>query len=82
MGSFRSPRAFDSQDLETIQRVYEAAWAQFALREPSRDPVRDAEPQAFLRRRVFTFASSCPVDFDMLFDKVIKSIPDHPTLGR
>jgi hypothetical protein len=63
MGSFRPPRSFDSQDLETIQWVYEAAWARFALRDPSNDQTHDAELQAFLRRRVFAFASTCPVDF-------------------
>jgi hypothetical protein len=59
--------------LETIQWVYEPAWAQIALRDPARDPMHDAELQAFLRKRVFAFASTCPVDFDMLFDKVVNS---------
>jgi hypothetical protein len=55
--SLSPPRAFDSRDLETIQWVYEAAWAQIALRDPARDPMHDAELQAFLRKRVFAFAS-------------------------
>lgn len=75
MGSFRPRRAFDSQDLETIQWVYEAAWAQFALRDPSRDPRHVAELQALLRKRVFAYANSCPVDFDLLLDKVVKDVP-------
>jgi hypothetical protein len=79
MGSFKPPRAFNSQDLETIQWVYEAAWARIVLRDPSRDKRQDVELQAFLRRRVFAFAQSSPVDFDTLYDRVVASIPPHWT---
>jgi hypothetical protein len=41
IGFFRS-RAFDALDLETIDRAYEAAWAQLVAREPFRDRVKDA----------------------------------------
>jgi hypothetical protein len=74
MGSFKPPRAFNSQDLETIQWVYEAAWARVVLRDPSRDKMHDAELQAFLRRRIFAFAQCSPVDFDTLCDRVVASI--------
>jgi hypothetical protein len=79
MGSFKPPRAFNSQDLETIQWVYEAAWARLVLRDPTRDKMHDAELQAFLRKRVFAFAHSSPVDFDTLYDRVVASIPQHWT---
>ena len=79
MGSFKPPRAFNSQDLETIQWVYEAAWARIVLRDPTRDKTDDAELRAFLRQRVFAFAQSSPVDFDTLYDRVVASIPQHWT---
>ena len=37
MGSFKRHRAFDPLDLEIIDRVYEAAWAQLEAREIDRD---------------------------------------------
>ena len=43
MGSFKHPRAFDPLDLEIIDRVYEAAWAQIEAREIDRDTDRDPE---------------------------------------
>jgi hypothetical protein len=79
MGSFKPPHAFNSQDLETIQWVYEAAWARIVLRDQSRDRVHDVELQEFLRKRVFAFAQSSPVDFDALYDRVVASIPQHWT---
>lgn len=43
MGSFRHPRVFDPLDLEIIDRVCEAAWAQLEAREPLRDREQDEE---------------------------------------
>ena len=43
MGSFKHPHAFDPLDLEIIDRVYEAAWAQVEARDPSRDRQKDGE---------------------------------------
>src|ERR1700745_1663757 len=43
MGSFKHPHAFDPLDLEIIDRVYEAAWAQIEARESDRDTRRDAD---------------------------------------
>jgi hypothetical protein len=42
MGSFK-PEGFDPLDLEIIDRVYEAAWAQLEAREPFRDREKDGE---------------------------------------
>jgi hypothetical protein len=36
LGSFKHPHAFDPLDLEIIDRVYEAAWAQVEARDPVR----------------------------------------------
>jgi hypothetical protein len=77
MGPFKRPRAFDPLDLEIIDRVYEAAWAQLEAREPFRDREKDGERGEALRKRVFTFASSGKVDFDALCDKVLANVPDY-----
>ena len=45
MGSFRQPHTFDPLDLEIIDRVYEAAWAQIEVRYLCRDTSRDDERQ-------------------------------------
>ena len=49
MGSFKHPYAFDPLDLEIIDRVYEAAWAQIEARESHRDTGGDPEHQRQLR---------------------------------
>ena len=76
MGSFRRPHAFDPLDLEIIDQVYEAIWAQIEGRYLRRDTSRDDERQKALRRWLFTLAAS-PVDFDTLYDKVLTSLPKH-----
>jgi hypothetical protein len=34
MGSFKTPREFDSLDLEILERAYEAVWAEIVTRNP------------------------------------------------
>jgi hypothetical protein len=75
MGSFK-PEGFDPLDLEIIDRVYEAAWAQLEAREPFRDREKDGERGEGLRKRIFAFATSGKVDFDTLCDKVLTSKPE------
>jgi hypothetical protein len=43
MSSFRHPRVFDPLDLEIIDRVCEAAWAQLEAHEPLREREQDEE---------------------------------------
>ena len=71
-------RVFDPLDLEIIDRVYEAAWAQIEAREPSRDKQKDGEREA-LRKWIFAVVGSGHVDFDDLCDKVLASIPAPDT---
>ena len=73
MGSFKHPRAFDPLDLEIIDRVYEAAWAQIEAREIDRDTARDPERQRMLRERIFAVAGMGPVDFDALYERVLQT---------
>ena len=64
MGSFNRARVFDPLDLEIIDRVYEAAWAQLEAREPARDREVDGERHEALRKLVFACAIPGGVDFD------------------
>jgi len=56
MSAFK--RVFAPLDLEIIDRVYEAAWAQIEAREPFRDKQKDGERQEALRKRIFAVAGS------------------------
>ena len=76
MGSFKRPRTFDSLDLEIIDLVYEAVWAQIVARDPFRDTEKDGERQEALRRRLFVLIGLGSVDFDNLYDKVLASMPE------
>jgi hypothetical protein len=78
MGSFKRPRGFDPLDLEIIDRVYEAAWAQLEAREPFRDREKDGERGEMLRKLVFASASSGNLDFDTLCDTVLTNMPVTP----
>lgn len=71
MGSFKHPRVFDPLDLEIIDKVYEAAWAQIESRDLGRDMTLDQELRETLRKQVFACASSGRVDFDTLYESVI-----------
>ena len=78
MGSFKQPSSFDPLDLEIIDRVYEAAWAQLEAREPFRDREKDSERGEELRKIVFAFARSGKIDFDALCDQVLPNMSVNP----
>jgi hypothetical protein len=73
MGSFN--RVFDPLDLEIIDRVYEAVWAELEAREPFRDRNKDGERGEELRQRIFVVAASGEIDFDSLCDRVLANTP-------
>ena len=56
MGSFQHPRSFQPLELEIIDYVYEAAWAQLEARDPFRDRDQDWVRQAVLRRQIIDCA--------------------------
>jgi hypothetical protein len=56
MGSFKQARVFQPLDLEIIDHVYTAIWAQAEAREPFRDRENDNERQEVIRKRIFAFA--------------------------
>jgi hypothetical protein len=76
MGSFAHPRVFNSLDLETIDLVYEAAWAQVEAREPFRNREKDDERRKALRKLVLDHTGTGRVDFDALFESVVTNMPD------
>lgn len=76
MGSFRQSReAFLPLDLEIIDHVFKAVWAQVEAREPLRDRANDEELQEAIRKRIFAFAGCGPIDFDILCEKLIATMP-------
>jgi hypothetical protein len=74
MGSFKRFHAFDPLDLEIIDHVYEAVWAQIEARQIDRDTERDPERQQKLRERIFAVAEIGTVDFDALYERVIDAL--------
>jgi hypothetical protein len=74
MGSFKRHPAFDPLDLEIIDRVYEAAWAQIEARESDRDTGRDPERQQKLRQYIFAVARMGPVEFDALYERILETL--------
>jgi hypothetical protein len=82
MSSFKRPRAFDPLDLEIIDRVYEAVWAQIEAREIDRDSERDPERQQTLREQVFAIAGMGPVDFDVLYERVMDTLRQSVGIER
>jgi hypothetical protein len=64
-------RVFDPLDLEIIDRVYEAAWAQLEAQSPLHDGDRDEELKAELRKRVMFCAAIGQFDFDALYERVV-----------
>ena len=76
MGSFARPRVFDPLDLQIIDLVYEAAWAQLEARDPFRDITKDPKRKELLRKKVFAVATPGVVEFDDLLDKVLALMPE------
>ena len=70
MGPFKHP-VFDPLDLEIIDLVCEAAWAEIQAREPKRDTEEDGKLQEALRKRIFAVAPPGKIDFDSLYERVL-----------
>jgi hypothetical protein len=76
MGSFQTTSCISSLDLEIMDRVYETVWAHVEAREPFRDRQTDGELQNAVPKLVFDSAGSDKINFDMLWDRVLASMPD------
>jgi hypothetical protein len=78
MGSYRHLRVFDPLDLQIIDLVYEAAWAQLEARDPYRDTGKDHELQELFRKEVFAVAIPGEVEFDAMLDNVLIALAAAP----
>ena len=76
MVSFKHSHAFDPLDLEIIDHVFEAAWAQIEARRPFRNSEGDAERRETLRKYVMNCASEDKIDFDALYERVVAHMPE------
>jgi hypothetical protein len=75
MGSYKHPQVFGPLDLEIIDRVYDAAWAELEAREPFRDRERDEERRDELRKLIMDNTGTGQVEFDALYERVLASMP-------
>src|SRR5262245_14333211 len=64
-------RIFDPLDLEIIDHVYKAAWAQLETRVAFRDRVHDSERRDELRKLVMNNTGTDKIEFDALYERVV-----------
>ncbi len=76
MGSRKRRPAFEPSELDIIDRVFRAAWAQILARHPGRELENNSERQEALRKRLFILADRRPIEFDTLRDQVLVSMPE------
>jgi hypothetical protein len=76
MVSLKRSRVFNPLDLEIIDCVYEAAWAELEARDPFRDTEKDGELRQALRKLVMNNTGMDKVDFDTLYDRVLANMPE------
>ena len=74
-----NPRVFDARELLTINRVYEAAWAELDAHDPLPNKLKDDERRRALRKRVCNLAHSRKVEFGTLYQMVLTTIPRNWT---
>ena len=74
MGSFQHPRSFQPLELEIIDYVYEAAWAQLEARDPFRDRDHDWVRQVVLRKQIMDSVGTGRIEFD---EKVLRNMPEN-----
>jgi hypothetical protein len=82
MGSLNLRQKFDPLDLELIDRVYEVACAYIEARDLYRDTAKDADEEDALRKTLFACASSGPLEFDTLCERVLAGMDDYRTMSR
>ena len=75
MGSYKHPQVFGPLDLEVIDRVYDAAWAELEAREPFRDREHDEERRDELRKLIMDSTGTGRVEFDALYERVLANMP-------
>jgi hypothetical protein len=76
MGFFQHPRVFTPHDLEIIDRVHEATWAQVEARQFFRNHEKHDEHQDALRKFIMDLTGTGRIDFDTLYARVLTSMPE------
>ena len=76
MGFTKRHSAFEAFELEIIDRVYKAAWAQILARHPDSELENDTGRQEALRKRLFILADRRPIEFDTLRERALVSMPE------
>jgi len=82
-GSRKRHVTFTPDELETIDRVYHAAWSEILERHPQPNSEKARERQEALRKRLFILAGNRgAVEFGVLRDRVLATMPEtlmYPT---
>ncbi len=81
-GSRKRHVTFTPDELETIDRVYHAAWSHILERHPQPNSEKARERQEALRKRLFVLAGRGDVEFGVLRDQVLATMPEtlmYPT---
>jgi hypothetical protein len=81
-GSRKRQVKFTSDELDTIDRVCDAAWSQILEQHPQPDREKARERQEALRKRLFVLAGRGVVEFSVLRDRVLATMPEtlmYPT---
>jgi hypothetical protein len=82
IGSRKRQVKFTSDELKTIDRVCDAAWSQILEQHPQPDREKARERQEALRKRLFVLAGRGVVEFSVLRDRVLATMPEtlmYPT---
>jgi hypothetical protein len=77
MVNFNRPRVFSPEELEIIERAYEAAWTEITAQNPGRDTSKDEELRFGLRKRLLATARKDISDVDRLRDNVLRELPKY-----
>ena len=77
MDAFKSRSNFQPLDLEIMDYVYEAAWAQLEARRTLRDVENDDVRKSALRKKIINCAAEGGVEFDALYNRVVANMPEH-----
>jgi hypothetical protein len=78
MASFRSPKhAFNSEELDQLQWIFDSLWQTIKAHYPSRDPIRDEALKRALRRKLFELAGQGVKQPESFRDQILRDLPPH-----
>jgi hypothetical protein len=75
MGSYRRPKpAYNSDDLNQLQWVFDTVWFVFETRYPYRDKSKDENLKSAVRRKLFAFTGAGLNDLELLETNLIDGL--------